>query len=110
MRLPNVMNPWHVKSRGSKGAECFWKILLAHMAHSLHAPPQLRCSLLNLLYQGPRRANCKVQARRFQGPVLRIMQIIEDVDATTKSHMTINHTQLAMQPAPSTGNEQTQRA
>ena len=51
MRLTCVMNPWHVEASSPEGAECLRKVLLSQMAHGLHAPPQLRCSLLNLLHQ-----------------------------------------------------------
>ena len=65
-----------------------------------------RLRFLNLLHQCARRAHCKIKSRVWQCPVLRVMQIIQDIDAATKSHLAIDHTQFAMQPSPSIGDEQ----
>jgi hypothetical protein len=63
-----------------------------------------------LLHQSPTRAHSKVQPRFDQSAVVRVVPVVQDVDAATKGQVAIDHTQLAVQTPPAAGDQQTQSA
>ena len=60
-----IVNPRQVHACCHEGAVSLWEILLPDVSHCLHAPPQLRRSLLNLLHQRSFCADGVIQSGRF---------------------------------------------
>ena len=103
------LQPRQVQTRRFERTESLRKIVLPDVAHCLHAPPQLSGGLLHLLHQGSRGHDGKIQPRLIENAVVGVIPVVQDVDAATKSQLPIDHTQLAVQAAPSTWYQQTQR-
>ena len=101
--------PRQVQTGCSQRAEGMGKMMGPHVAHALHAPPQLRRGFLGLQHQCARGAHGKVQPGLVQATMMRIMKVVQDVDAAAKGQPPIDHAELAVQPAPAAGNQQSQR-
>ena len=95
---------------GAQRLQGFGQAALAHIAHGLHAPPQLLHGIAGLHHQAAGGAHRKVKAGGVQRTVVGVVKIIEHVDAAAKQHPPVHHAQLAVQAPPAAGQQQAQSA
>ena len=74
----------------------------------LHAPPEQADRLVHVRRKRSGNLNRKIKPWRLQHAMIRIIKIIQNIDAATKGSLLVHHTQLAVQPAPAVGHQQTQ--
>lgn len=85
-------------------------MMVARAVAGLHPPPEqghcLGGGFGHRTFDGHR----KIKARRSQLTVVRVIQVVEHIDAAAKHQPLIDHAQLAVQPAPLLGAHQVQAA
>ena len=73
---------------------------LAHMAHGLDTPPQTGGGFLHRLHQRPGRLDREVETRAADRTPVRVVEIIQNIDAAAERDPAIDDTQLAVQASP----------
>ena len=76
------------------------EVVVAGLARDLHARPEARHRVVHVGHQRAADAHREVEARLVKRAVVRVEEIVEQVDAAAKADVAVDHTQLAVQPAP----------
>ncbi len=94
------------RTRLAQGLPRRLELAPARVASGLQAPPELLHGLGHVEHQWTGHAQRKVQPRCVQLAQRNVVLVVDDVDATAKSHCAIDHAELAVQASPATGQQQ----
>jgi len=98
------------RTGSAQGLQSLGQMALAHIAHGLHAPPQLLHGVAGGHHQTAGDHHGKVKPRRSQNAMVGIVKVVQHVDTATEQQMPIDDAHLAVQAAPALGQQQTQGA
>ena len=98
------------RTGSAQGLQSLGQMALAHIAHGLHAPPQLLHGVAGGHPRLPVTTTAKSSRGAVRNAMVGIVEIVQHVDTATEQQMPIDDAHLAVQAAPALGQQQTQGA